>query len=66
MADVVSTWQASRKLGVYTSTVRRMIHRGDFPNAFKVGRVWRIPRQEVTDYIEQAQERARSARTART
>ena len=47
MADVLSTWETSRCLGVYASTVRRLIYRGRFPGAFKVGRVWRIPKADA-------------------
>lgn len=62
---ILSTWKVGRKLGVHGSTVRRMIYRGEFPRAFKVGRVWRIPAVDVAEYIEARRRDAVCARRSR-
>lgn len=40
--------QAARALGVHEQTVRAQIERGEQPG-IRIGRVWRIPRQEFCE-----------------
>lgn len=45
-------WKVSElaeELRVSERTIRRMIKRGRFPHAFRVGRSWRIPRRDVAE-----------------
>ena len=52
--DVLMTVkEVARYLHVVQLTVYRMIDRGDLP-AVKVGRVWRIRRQDLEDYLKRS------------
>lgn len=61
--DLLSAQEVARRLAIHNSTVRRMIDRGDFPNAFKAGRDWRIPEDDLEAYVEN-QKRERRAVTS--
>lgn len=62
--SLLSTQEVARQLIIHESTVARMIHRGEFPNAFKAGRAWRIPKADLEAYVEnQKRERQAAAST---
>lgn len=39
----------ARQLNLTTATITRWARQGKFPNAKKIGRVWRIPKDDVDD-----------------
>lgn len=49
----LSTAQAAAILGINTRTLYRLIDAGDVP-AYRIGRVIRLQRAHVLDYIESA------------
>ena len=49
---LLSVNEIAEKLRVNGSTIRRMIYQGEFPNAFKLERRWRIPEKDLRDFIE--------------
>lgn len=56
MADEIewlSTKEAARRLGITTRTLYRLIDEGQLP-AYKFGRVIRLQRHEVDDFIASA------------
>lgn len=60
---LLSSQEVARQLAVHESTVVRLLHRGEFPNAFKVGRAWKIPQTDLEAYVEK-QWRERQAATS--
>jgi excisionase family DNA binding protein len=44
---------AARYLGVYLRTMYKLIDQGDIP-AFKIGRVFRIRRSDLDDFLERS------------
>ena len=58
---LLSVLEVARRFAVDDSTIRRMLYRGEFPNAFKAGRVWRIPETDVEAYLEKWRERQAAA-----
>ena len=53
--------EVARLLRVHRRTVLRMIGRGDFPGAFRVGWSWRIPAGDVKQYVEEERWERRAA-----
>ena len=53
--------EVARYLHVVPLTVHRMIDRGDLP-AVKVGRVWRIRKQDLQAYLDRSTSRPRVER----
>ena len=49
--ELLTSRQVAVQLKTTERTVLREIARGRFPNAFKVGLSWRIPRRDLDDYI---------------
>ena len=49
--DWLSSGEAARRLGIATRTLYRLIDDGQVP-AYKFGRVIRLQRRDVDDYIE--------------
>lgn len=43
--------EVADRLRLHTKVVTRMVLRGDFPNAVKLGRDWRIPASDVDAYL---------------
>lgn len=60
---LLSAKEVARRLAVHDSTILRLLYRGEFPSAFKVGRVWKIPQADVEAYVEK-QWRERQAATS--
>ena len=44
--------EVSRRLGVSLRQVYRLIHRGELPQAVKVGRAARMPESELSAYVD--------------
>jgi len=51
--NLLTIREVAKYLHVVQLTVYRMIKRGDLP-AVKVGRVWRIRRQDLEDYLKRS------------
>ena len=49
--QVRTAGEVADDLRVTKSTVHGLIHDGEFPNAFQVGKMWRIPGADLADYI---------------
>jgi excisionase family DNA binding protein len=47
---------AARYIGVYQRTIYKLIDRGEIP-AFKIGRVFRIRRADLDDFLERSRVR---------
>ena len=46
-AVYVTVKEAARILSVCTETIRRMLHQGEFPNARRLNRQYRIPLSDL-------------------
>ena len=46
----LTTGQVARRLGVHVNTVLALIEDGEFPNAFRLTREFRIPKADVLDF----------------
>ena len=57
LEDVMKISEISKKVQVTDSTVTRWLNKGYFPNAFRVGSSWRIPRIDLENYILQLTEK---------
>ena len=57
LEDVMKIGEISKKVKVTDSTVTRWLNKGYFPNAFRVGSSWRIPRIDLENYILQLTEK---------
>lgn len=57
LEDVMKISEIAKKVMVSDGTVIRWCNNGYFPNAFRVGRSWRIPRIDVENYILQLTEK---------
>ena len=49
----MSTQEAARRLGVTTRTLYRFVDEGELP-AYRMGRVFRLQRRDVDDFIERS------------
>ena len=57
LEDVMKISEIAKKVKVTDNTVTRWCNKGYFPNAFRVGSSWRIPRTDVENYILQLTEK---------
>lgn len=57
LEDVMKISEIAKKVMVGGNTVTRWCSKGYFPNAFRVGSSWRIPRTDVENYILQLTEK---------
>ena len=57
LEDVMKISEIAKKVMVSDGTVIRWCNKGYFPNAFRVGSSWRIPRIDVENYILQLTEK---------
>lgn len=55
--DVMKVSEIASKIKVNSNTVIRWIKDGYFPNAFRVGSSWRIPRIDLENYIRNLTEK---------
>ena len=47
MSDMLTIRDAAKYLSVHPITLYRMLKKGELPEAFKVGRVWHIAREDL-------------------
>jgi excisionase family DNA binding protein len=52
----------AKRLCVHKNTALELIDRGEFPNAFRIQRDWRIPESDIAAYIERRRQAARTER----
>ena len=57
LEDVMKISEIAKKVMVQGNTVRIWCTKGYFPNAFRIGSSWRIPRIDVENYILQLTEK---------
>jgi excisionase family DNA binding protein len=50
LADALTTAEAAAELGVSEDTVLRLVQRGEL-RAYKVGRAWKIRREDLEAYL---------------
>lgn len=58
---LLSTLEVARHLALSDASIRRMLYRGEFPNAFKAGRAWKIPETDLEAYVENQKRERRTA-----
>ena len=51
--DILTAYEAMDYLGVGENTMYRLLNSGEL-GAFKIGRVWKIPRKELDKYIDKS------------
>ena len=51
--DVLTAYEAMYYLGVGENTLYRLLNSGEL-GAFRIGRVWKIPRKEIDKYIDKS------------
>jgi excisionase family DNA binding protein len=60
LEDVMKISEIANRVKVNGNTVTRWCNKGYFPNAFRVGSSWRIPRTDVENYILQLTEKEKN------
>lgn len=62
-SEILTMDEACEALAVGKSTIYQMLGNGEIEGAFRIGKVWKIPRKAITDYIyKRMQEGRRSKR----
>ena len=51
--DVLTAYEAMEYLGIGENTLYRLLKSGDL-GAFRIGRIWKIPRKELDKYIDKS------------
>ena len=54
--EVLIAYEAMDYLGIGENTLYRLLKSGDL-GAFRIGRIWKIPRKELDKYIDKSVER---------
>ena len=54
--DILTAYEAMDYLGVGENTLYRLLNDGKL-GAFRIGRIWKIPRKELDKYIDKSVER---------
>ena len=54
--EVMTAYEAMDYLGIGENTLYRLLKSGDL-GAFRIGRIWKIPRKELDKYIDKSLER---------
>ncbi len=49
--EILTIDEACELLTVGKSTIYQMLGNGDIEGAFRIGKVWKIPRKAILDYI---------------
>jgi excisionase family DNA binding protein len=52
----------AKRLDVHKNTALKLLDQGEFPNAYRITRDWRIPESDITAYIERRRQAARTER----
>ena len=51
--DVLTAYEAMDYLGIGENTLYKLLNSGEL-KAFRIGRVWKIPRKEIEKYIDKS------------
>lgn len=51
--DVLTAYEAMDYLGIGENTLYRLLNSGEL-GAFRIGRIWKIPRKELDKYIDRS------------
>ena len=62
MRDYTTT-EAAQRLNLSPGSLRVYLGKGDFPNAVKFGRDWKIPEGDLKDFEESRRKRGRPVTT---
>ena len=54
--EVMTAYEAMDYLGIGENTLYRLLKSGDL-GAFRIGRIWKIPRKELDKYIDNSVKR---------
>ena len=54
--DVLTAYEAMHYLGIRENTLYKHLKSGEL-GAFRIGRIWKIPRKELDKYIDKCVER---------
>ena len=54
--DVLTAYEAMDYLGIGENTLYRLLNSGEL-GAFRIGRIWKVPRKELDKYIDKSVER---------
>ncbi len=54
--DVLTAYEAMDYLGIGENTLYRLLKSGEL-GAFRIGRIWKVPRKELDKYIDKSVER---------
>ena len=54
--DVLTAYEAMDYLGIGENTLYRLLNSGEL-GAFRIGRIWKIPRKELDKYIDRSVEK---------
>lgn len=54
--DILTAYEAMDYLGIGENTLYRLLKSGEL-GAFRIGRVWKIPRKELDKYIDKSVEK---------
>ena len=52
--DVLTAYEAMDYLGIGENTLYRLLNSGEL-GAFRIGRIWKIPRKELDKYIDRSE-----------
>lgn len=51
--DVLTAYEAMDYLGIGENTLYRLLNSGEL-GAFRIGRIWKVPRKELDKYIDKS------------
>lgn len=54
--EVLTAYEAMDYLGIGETTLYRLLKSGDL-GAFRIGRIWKVPKKELDKYIDKSVER---------
>ncbi len=54
--DVLTAYEAMDYLGIGENTLYRLLNSGEL-GAFRIGRIWKVPRKELDKYIDKSVEK---------
>ena len=54
--EVMTAYEAMDYLGIVENTMYRLLKSGEL-GAFRIGRIWKVPRKELDKYIDKSVER---------
>ncbi|MBR2500757.1 MAG: helix-turn-helix domain-containing protein [Clostridia bacterium] len=54
--EVLTAYEAMDYLGIGENTLYRLLNSGEL-GAFRIGRIWKVPRKELDKYIDKSVEK---------